>query len=111
MNAQALLDILRDVDAMDVAQDARDEFRQMIKMRVAPKMPEPEQRVLFARHLMDEREDVSTIARRLMERFEVGKSQAYRDIEKALDLRGRELSQKMGNGDGSMEPVKKSFRR
>lgn len=44
------------------------------------------ERVSFARHLLDRKELRSIIRDRLIARFSVGKSQAYRDIDAALQV-------------------------
>jgi len=49
---------------------------------------ERSERVQFARHLLDLREPRATIRDRLMTRYEIGRTQAYQVIEKALQLSG-----------------------
>ena len=82
MNAATYIDILREVDKLSKDEAAKSEFRRLLESAI----PEREQRVLFARHLLDIGEERPIIARRLMARFSIGESQAYRDIDKALQI-------------------------
>ena len=58
----------------------------MLLQKLDGLLTEGEQRVHFARHLLRQGEPRPVIRSRLQMRFKVGRTQAYRDIERALQL-------------------------
>lgn len=82
---QQLLDGLAGIAASD---EARRQFEDLIRQGAARSgvaLPERPARVQLARQLLDARTPRAAIRERLMGRFEVSESQAYRDISEALE--------------------------
>ena len=89
MHADVLNDLLTKLDECSTGPEAIAEFRRMIESvgaRHGLMVPLQEQRVEFARHLLDERCPRPAVRDRLMCRFSIGESQAYRDIQAALQI-------------------------
>ncbi len=63
------------------------------------------ERLDFALHLLGLAVSVSTIRDRLMATFGVAESQAYRDVQKALNL--RHLTPSNGTANSENDPIKK----
>lgn len=87
MRPDVLLHLMRLLDECNASCDAKSEFRSLIKqVGIAHGVGalEREARVRFARHLLDVREPRHIVRDRIMARFGVGDSQAYRDIDRAL---------------------------
>lgn len=83
---QQLLDGLAGIVASD---DARRQFEDLIRegaARSGVALPVRPERVQFARRLLDAGTPRVAIRERLMARFDVGDSQAYRDISEALAI-------------------------
>jgi len=89
MRADVLVDLLAKLDDCAAEPDAIAEFRRIIKSvgaRHGLLKPIQAQRVGFARQLLDARRPRTEIRDRLMRRFSIGESQAYRDIQAALQI-------------------------
>jgi hypothetical protein len=86
------LALLEQIAGMDVPHDAKELFRSIVEARLRADPPDREARVHLARAQLDAGVSRADICRQICERFGVGKSQAYRDIDAALNL-----SQRMGN--------------
>lgn len=76
--------LLEELENMDQPADVKTEFRTLILRKLNDALTEPEQRVQYARHLLGQRVPRSVIRERLQTRFRVERSQAYRDIDQAL---------------------------
>lgn len=89
MRAEVLIDLMTMLDECKADEAAKDEFRKMI-LSVGTVHSvgalEREERVRFARALLDAKEPRPIIRDRLKVRFQIGDSQAYRDIDKALQI-------------------------
>lgn len=79
--------------ALDARPDLSDEVKQTMRELILQTARqngvaslEQTERVEFARSLLNQREQRAVIRGRLMARFEISKSQAYRDMEAALQL-------------------------
>ncbi|WP_139236723.1 hypothetical protein [Rugamonas rubra] len=84
-----LLDGLNSLDLASVTQQDKDEFRRLIFQVGAAhgvSLLGPDERVRTARQLLDEGLPRPEVRDRLMSRFHVGDSQAYRDITAALQI-------------------------
>ncbi len=89
MRADVLNDLLAKLDECTAGPEAIAEFRRMIEVvggRHGLTVPLQDQRVEFARQLLDERLPRAVVRDRLMHRFMIGESQAYRDITAALQI-------------------------
>lgn len=79
--------------ALDANGDLSDEVKQTMRELIrktarenGDSSLERGERVEFARNLLSKREQRTTIRSRLMARFQISKTQAYRDIQEALQL-------------------------
>lgn len=82
---QSLIDSLTGIDAPD---EYKQQFEALLRHKAAQEgllLVDRRERVDFARHLLDHGEDRAVIAARLRLRFEIGRTQAYADISKALE--------------------------
>ncbi len=89
MRADVLNDLLAKLDECTAGPEAVAEFRRMIESvgaRHGLVAPLQEQRVEFARYLLEARRPYTEVRERLIARFAIGKSQAYRDIQAALQV-------------------------
>ena len=89
MRADVLSDLLAKLNECAAAPDAIAEFRRMIETVGAShglSMPLQAQRIDFARQLFDGRRPRTEVRDRLIARFSIGESQAYRDIQSALRI-------------------------
>ncbi len=89
MRADVINDLLAKLEGCDAAPEAIAEFRRMIESvgaRHGLLVPLQEQRIQFARQLLDERRPRAEVRDRLMHRFSIGESQAYRDLQAALQI-------------------------
>ena len=77
--------LLESLNELDVPEDAKEAFRKLVAETATAELP-PYERVQFARRLLNAREPRNIICQRLMNRFEIGRSQAYRDIVDALQI-------------------------
>lgn len=83
--------LLADLAGMAVPEEAKRQFEELIRRRAAldgVTSLDRQERVQFARRLLDIREPRATIRDRVMARYEVGRSQAYQVIDQALQLSG-----------------------
>jgi len=83
--------LLADLAGMAVPEEAKRQFEELIKRRAAldgVTSFDRQERVQFARRLLDLREPRDVIRDRVMSRYEVGRSQAYQVINQALQLSG-----------------------
>lgn len=77
------------LETLETSEEIKQLFRNLIDETAVLKDPEEQDnsdRVKFARHLLDLKEPRSVIKNRLIARFGVGKSTAYRDITAALAI-------------------------
>lgn len=89
MRAEVLNDLRAELEKCTAGPEAIAEFRQMIEVvgaRHGLTVPLQDQRVEFARQLLSQRCSRPDIRDRLMHRFLIGESQAYRDIHAALQI-------------------------
>jgi hypothetical protein len=89
MRGDVLADVLAKLDECDAPPEAIAQFRQIVEAAGARHgllVPLQTQRVDFARQLLRERRPRAEIRDRLMCRFSIGESQAYRDIGVALQI-------------------------
>jgi hypothetical protein len=89
MHAEVLKDLLATLGECEAEPAAIAEFRLMIETVVARHgivIDHREERVRFARQLLDARTPRPEVRDRLMSRFGIGDSQAYRDIGTALQI-------------------------
>jgi hypothetical protein len=84
--SDAILVLLAELDRSTQPPDAVEAFRQLLLQKMTDLMTEGERRVHFARHLLGLGTPRSMIRARLEVRYNVGRTQAYRDIEQALQL-------------------------
>ena len=84
--SDAILMILAELDHSTQPPDSVEAFRQMLLQKMTDTMTEGERRVHFARHLLKLGTPRPTVRARLEARYNVGRTQAYRDIEQALQL-------------------------
>jgi hypothetical protein len=85
---QRLIDQIAGLSAPD---EVKRQFEALVRRNAAidgDTALERAERVKFARHLLDLREDRPTINRRLMARYGIGRTQAYGVISDALQLSG-----------------------
>lgn len=94
--ADAILMLIADLEHSTQPEDAKAAFKQMLLQKLDGLQTEGEQRVHFVRHLLRQGAPRSVIRDRLQVRFKVGRTQAYRDIEQAL-----QLSLPIGTPEGS----------
>jgi len=89
MHADAFKDLLASLDESTAAPEVVAEFRRIVETvgaRHGLVAPLQGQRIEFARTLLDGRRPRAEIRDRLMHRFSIGESQAYRDIASALQI-------------------------
>lgn len=92
MRSEAFQDLLAQLDSIELAgitQKDKDEFRRLICQVGAAhgvSQLERDERVRAARQLLDSGVPRAAVRDRLMSRFGVGDSQAYRDIAAALQI-------------------------
>lgn len=89
MRTDVLIDLLAKLDECTAPPETIAEFRRMIEAvgaRHGLVAPLQEQRTAFARQLLSERRPRSEVRDRLMHRFSIRESQAYRDISAALQI-------------------------
>lgn len=89
MRADVLNDLLAKLEECAAAPEAIAEFRLMIETvgaRHGMLAPLQDQRIEFARELLGQRRPRAEVRDRLMRRFSIGESQAYRDIHEALQI-------------------------
>lgn len=89
MRADPFKDLLERLGDVDAAPEAIAEFRlivQTVGARHGLLAPLQEQRAGFARQLLDEGRPRAEVRDRLMRRFSIGESQAYRDMHAALQI-------------------------
>jgi len=84
--SDAILVLLAELDHSTQPPDAVEAFRQLLLQKMADLMTEGERRVHFARHLLGLGTPRPMVRARLEVRYKVGRTQAYRDIEQALQL-------------------------
>jgi hypothetical protein len=85
---QQLIDSLAGIPVPD---EAKRQFEELIRRRAAQDGVtglELSERVQFARHLLDLRQPRAVISRRLMARYSIGRTQAYKAVNEALQLSG-----------------------
>lgn len=95
MRAEVLRDLLADLDLCRADASAVDEFRRMIEavgMAHGVNLVGRDVRIGFARQLLDARAPRTEIRDRLMARYDIRESQAYRDIGDALQMVPRNAS-------------------
>lgn len=92
MSTAGYIALLEQIASMDVPHDARELFRSIVEDKLKAEAPDRDARVRLARDRLAAGVPRADICRQLCERFAIGKSQAYRDIDAALNL-----SQRMGN--------------
>lgn len=83
--------LLADLAGMAVPEEAKRQFEELIKRRAAldgVTSFDRQERVQFARHLLDLKAPREEIRDRVMARYEVRRSQAYQVINQALQLSG-----------------------
>jgi hypothetical protein len=83
--------LLASLAALDAPADAKRQFEEMIRQRAALDglaSIDRQERVQFARYLLDVKELRPVIRDRIMARYGVGRSQAYEAIDQALQLSG-----------------------
>ena len=83
--------LLAGLAALDAPAEAKRQFEEMIRHRAALDGMagiDRQERVQFARHLLDLKESRPVIRDRIMARYGVGRSQAYQAIDQALQLSG-----------------------
>ena len=92
MRSDVFRDLLAGLNALDLAsvtQHDKDEFRQLIYQVGAAHgicQLARDERVITARRLLDDGLARAVVRNRLMARFHIGDSQAYRDIAAALNI-------------------------
>jgi hypothetical protein len=89
MRAEVLKDLLVKLDECDAAPDAVAEFRRLIEIvgaRHGVSVTGRTDRIEFARQLLDTGAPRAEVRDRLMARFDIKESQAYRDIHGALQI-------------------------
>lgn len=89
MRADILADLLATLNDCDAPPEAIAQFRQIVEAvgaRHGLQLPQQLQRVEFAHRLLREGRPRCEIRARLMSRFAIGESQAYRDISAALQI-------------------------
>ncbi len=96
--ADAILMIIADLEHSSQPDSAKAAFKTLLLQKLDGLQTEGEQRVNFARRLLDQGVPRSMIRDRLQVRFKVKRTQAYRDIEQAL-----QLSLPIGTRAGSTE--------
>jgi hypothetical protein len=96
--ADAILMIIADLEHSPQPETAKAAFKQLLLQKLDGLQTEGEQRVHFARRLLDQGMPRSMIRDRLQVRFKVKRTQAYRDIEQAL-----QLSLPIGTAEGSTD--------
>lgn len=84
--ADAILMIIADLEHSPQPESAKAAFKALLLQKLDSLQTEGEQRVQFARHLLDQGTPRPVIRERLQVRFKVKRTQAYRDIEQALQL-------------------------
>ena len=84
MSTDGYLALLEELSAVDADPKAKDAFRQLVLQRINSELSEQEERVRFARHLLANGEPRPVIRERLQARYTIGRAQAYRDIDRAL---------------------------
>lgn len=95
------MELLNQLAKSDAAPDAKAEFRKMIEavgLDHGVCLTSSTDRVEFARCLLDAGCARTEIRDRLMAKFEIRESQAYRDIREALDDRRRNERQTVPTG-------------
>lgn len=86
MSAAGYLALLEKLADLDAPSDAMDAFRKIVLDQLAAEQPEQRQRIDFARGLLTAGEARPIVRDRLCRRFDIKKSQAYRDIDAALKI-------------------------
>lgn len=90
MSPEFIADLVAQLGSIDADESVRKQIRNRLykvgAMHGVRALRQIE-RVDFAMHLLDEAVSVATIRDRLIATYDVGASQAYRDVQKALDLR------------------------
>ena len=85
--ATIYLQLLDGLAGMDLPDEVKQKYEEMIRMNAAMNgvtaIDRPE-RVRYARHLLDLKEPRPAICQRLMTKYEIGRSQAYKVIQDAL---------------------------
>lgn len=92
MSTTGYLALLAKLTALDVPEDTKSVFRSIVEAQLKAEAPDREARIRLVRDQLAAGMPRAEICRQLCERFAIGKSQAYRDIDAALNL-----SQPMGN--------------
>lgn len=92
MSTAGYLALLADLAELAVDADAKQAFRSIVEARLKEEAPDRNARMRLARDQLAAGVPRADICRQLCERFAIGKSQAYRDIEAVLNL-----SQPMGS--------------
>ncbi|WP_426117274.1 hypothetical protein [Massilia sp. PWRC2] len=90
MNPEFIADLVAQLESIDADAAVKKQIRYRLYKVGAMHGVRPlrqMERVDFASHLLELAVSVSTIRDRLMATFKVGDSQAYRDVQKALNLR------------------------
>ena len=82
--AGGFITLLDELARLDQPEDAKPAFRELIVAQMEATLTVPEQRVRFARHLLDQKAPRHLISERLKARFGIEHAQSHRDISKAL---------------------------
>ncbi|MFC0131399.1 hypothetical protein CR105_03045 [Massilia eurypsychrophila] len=82
--ADGFTTLLQELEELDQPDDAKAAFRELVIARMEAALTVPEQRVLFARHLLDRKEPRHLVSERLKARYGIEHAQSHRDISKAL---------------------------
>ncbi|MBK4739211.1 hypothetical protein [Noviherbaspirillum pedocola] len=89
MQSIAILEILEGLNTMDVDQSAKHQFQQLVRAVASShgvSWVERQDRTAFARDLLANRVSRPTVRERLIARFGVSRTHAYRIIDEALQL-------------------------
>ena len=85
----ALIKILSGIDFLDAPDHSKRDFRAFVTQvcfECSIRLINAQERIDFARRLLNLKEPRATIRDRLMVRFHIGRSQAYRIIDTALTM-------------------------
>lgn len=84
--ADAIRMIIADLECSTQPDTAKAAFKELLLEKLDSLQTEGEQRAHFARRLLDHGTPRAVIRERLQVRFKIKRTQAYRDIEQALQL-------------------------
>lgn len=91
MRKSAYQQMLDGLSGITAPEDAKRQFEELIRRSAALNgvaSLDRQERVQFARHLLDQQASRPVIRDRLMAKYELGRSQAYEVIDQALQLSG-----------------------